>query len=127
MYVRQRGATFIGMVIIIAILGFGLYAAIRLVPVYMEYMSISRALDNIARENAGQGRTAAELRIAYEKRWNVEGIKSLRPEDVEIKKSPKGMTMRAKYRAEAPFVANVSLVADFDKMVTVGNEGGAAQ
>ena len=34
---RQRGATFIGMVVIIAILGLGLYGGIRLTPLYMEY------------------------------------------------------------------------------------------
>jgi len=33
--------------------------------------------------------------------------------------------MRAWYRAEAPFVANVSLVADFDKTVKVGDTAGS--
>ena len=42
------------------------------------------------------------------------------PTDIEIKKAPNGgYTMRAWYRAEAPFVANVSLAADFDKTVDV--------
>ena len=30
--------------------------------------------------------------------------------------------MRAWYRAEAPFIANVSLVVDFDKTVKVGED-----
>ena len=37
------------------------------------------------------------------------------------KKAGNGFTMRAWYRAETPFVANVSLVADFDKTVIVGS------
>jgi hypothetical protein len=32
--------------------------------------------------------------------------------------------MRAWYRAETPFVANVSLIADFDKTVRVGGDAG---
>jgi hypothetical protein len=32
--------------------------------------------------------------------------------------------MRAWYRAEAPFVGNVSLVADFDKTVAIGAGAG---
>ena len=51
MFARQRGATFLGMLTIVAILGFGLYAGIRLLPLYLEYMAIARALEQIATEN----------------------------------------------------------------------------
>ena len=50
---HQYGATFIGMLVIVAILGLGLYGAIRLVPLYMEYMAVARALDQTAKEAAG--------------------------------------------------------------------------
>ncbi len=50
---RQRGATFLGMVVIIAILGFALYAGIRLMPLYLEYMAIARALEQTAKEESG--------------------------------------------------------------------------
>jgi len=116
---RQRGATFIGMVVIVAILGCGLYAAIRLTPLFFEYMEVVRALEQTAKESAGSPTTPTQLRTSLDRRWTVEDIKSLQPKDVEIKKTGSGWTMRAWYRAEAPFVANVSLVADFDKTVLV--------
>ena len=116
---RQRGATFLGMVIIVAILGFALYAGIRLVPVYMEYMAIVRALDQTAKENANDPTSPQQLRLALDRRWTIEDIKSIEPKDIEIKRASGGFTMRAYYRAEAPFVANVSLVVDFDKSVDV--------
>jgi hypothetical protein len=112
------------MVVIIAILGFALYAGIRLTPVYLEYMSVVRALEQTAKENADGSTNPLDLRNALDRRWTVEDIHSLTPKDVEIKKSGAGFTMRAWYRAEAPFVANVSLVADFDKTVHVGPVGG---
>lgn len=119
MFARQRGATFIGMVVILAILGFGLYAGIRLTPLYFEYMEVVRALEQTAKENKGEGTSPQALRTALDRRWTVEDIKSLDPKDIEIKKNGNGFTMRAYYRAEAPFVANVSLVVDFDKSVDV--------
>lgn len=115
---RQRGATFIGMVIIIAILGLGLYAAIRLTPLYLEYMAVARALDQTA-EEAKDGATPSQLRSALARRWTIEDIKSVQPNEIEIKRDAGGYSMRAWYRAEAPFVANVSLVVDFDKSVSV--------
>ena len=118
MYVRQRGATFLGMVIIIAILGLGLYAGIRLTPLYFEYLEVVRALEQTAKEHS-EATTATELRTSLDRRWTVEDIKSIQPKEIEIKKAGSGYTMRAAYRAEAPFIANVSLVVTFDKMVTV--------
>ena len=64
-------------------------------------------------------RAPDELRALLDRRWTVEDIKSIQPKDIEIKKIGTGYNMRAWYRAEAPFVANVSLVADFDKTVNV--------
>jgi hypothetical protein len=119
MFRRQQGATFLGMVIIIAILGFALYAVIRLTPIYLEYMALSRAFEQTAKEYAGNGTNPQELRVALDKRWTVEDIRSVQPKDIEIKRSPNGHTMRAKYQAKAPFVGNLSLVADFDKTVEV--------
>jgi hypothetical protein len=116
---RQRGATFLGMAIIIAILGFALYAGIRLTPVYIEYMAVARALDQTAKEFNGNPTSPQELRTSLDRRWTVEDIKSVGYKDIDIKKSGNGFTMRAWYRAEVPFIANVSLVAIFDKSVNV--------
>jgi uncharacterized protein DUF4845 len=119
---RQRGATFIGMVTIIAILGFALYAGIRLAPLYFEYMAVIRAMEQSGKENI-DGATPQLLRAALARRWTVEDIHSLSPADIEIKKASPGFTMRAWYRAETPFVGNISLVADFDKTVEVRSGG----
>jgi hypothetical protein len=115
---RQRGATFIGMVTIIAIVGFALYAGIRLAPLYFEYMAVVRALEQSAKETS-DGATPQLLRSALARRWSVEDIHSVAPNDIEIQKAGAGFTLRAWYRAETPFVGNVSLVADFDKTVEV--------
>jgi hypothetical protein len=120
---RQRGATFLGMVVIIAILGFALYAGIRLTPLYLEYMAVARALEQTAKEESG-ATSPQTLRNALDRRWTIETIDSIQPKDIEIKKAGSGFMMRAWYRAEAPFISNVSLVVDFDKSVKVGGDVG---
>ena len=122
---RQRGATLLGMVTIIAILGFALYAGIRLAPLYLEYLAVVRALEQTAKENSGESTSPQELRNALDRRWTVEDIESIGVKEIEIKKTGTGYSMRAWYRAETPFVGNVSLVADFDKTVAVNTGAGA--
>jgi hypothetical protein len=107
------------MLVIIAIIGFALYGAIRLVPIYAEYMAVERAMEQTAKEANGDTTSPADLRRSLDRRWTVEDIKSIQPKDIEIKKISGGFSMRAYYRAEAPFISNVSLVADFDTTVDV--------
>jgi len=119
MFGRQRGATFIGVLIIGSIVGLAVYAGIRLWPLYFEYMEVARALDQTAKEFSGENVNPQELIASLNKRWTIEDIHTISPKDVEIKREGKGFTMRAYYQAEAPFIANVSLLATFDKTVNV--------
>ncbi|WP_129778761.1 DUF4845 domain-containing protein [Peristeroidobacter soli] len=116
---RQRGATALGILTIVAIVGFGLYAVVRLVPLYMEYLAVVRALEQTAKDDPGGN--PQSLRTSLSRRWTVEDINSIDYKDIEIKRQGNGFTMRAWYRAEAPFISNISLVVDFDKTVAVGS------
>jgi len=116
---RQRGATFLGMVTILLILGAGLYAAIRLVPVYLDYTKVARALEQVRDEHAAIETNPQLLRNSLERRWDVEDIKGIGWKELQIKKVEGGYDMNAVYEVEQPFVANVYLLAKFDKSVTV--------
>jgi len=116
---RQRGATFLGMLLILAILGLGLYAGIRLTPLYLEYMEVSRAMEQVRTEFSGEPTSAQAIRTALDRRWAIEDIKTVMPADFDIRREGEVFVMHALYRAEAPFVANVSLVVDFDKRVDI--------
>ena len=118
--VRQRGATMLGMLIIVAIIGLALYSAIRLWPLYFEYYSIARSMDEVAKE----GGDIPALRAALGKHWEIEDIKTLDYKDIEIKKTGSGIQMHAAYEARTSFVANIYWVVEFDKTVNV-SDGGA--
>jgi hypothetical protein len=116
---RQRGATALGLLTIVAIIGFAVYGGIRLFPLYMENLAVNRALTQTAKEISGNVTSPQALRGSLARRWGIEDIKSLDPEDIEITKNGNGYSMRAWYRAETPFVANILLAVDFDKTVDV--------
>jgi hypothetical protein len=116
---RQRGATFLGMVVILLILGTAIYAGIRLVPIYLDYMKIARSLEQVRDEHAAIQTNPQLLRNSLERRWDVEDATGMRWQDVEIKKVAEGYTMEANYAVEQQFVYNVYLLVKFDKLVTV--------
>ena len=112
---RQRGATFLGMVTILLILGAGLYAGLRLVPVYLEYTKVARALEQVRDEHSAIDTNPQMIRNSLERRWDVEDIKSIGWKEIVIKKTNEGYEVRAPYNVERPFVANVYLLVKFDK------------
>lgn len=116
---RERGATFLGVVVILLILGAALYAGIRLLPVYLEYTKVARALEQVRDENVAVDTNPAQLRRSLERRWDVEDISRIGWKEIKIEKTSEGYTMRALYNAEQPFAANVYLLVKFDKSVTI--------
>ena len=116
---HQRGATFLGIVVILIILGAGLYAGIRLVPVYLEYTKVARALEQVRDEHVAIDTNAQMIRNSLERRWDVEDVKSIGWKEIAIKKTGEGYEVRAEYNVERPFVANVYLLVKFDKTVSI--------
>jgi type II secretory pathway pseudopilin PulG len=116
---RQRGMTFLGILTILVILGFAFYAALRLVPVYLEYMEVARAMNQVRDEHAAIQTSAQMIRNSLERRWDVEDIKGLSWKDVEIRKTNEGFEVRSEYAVEQPFISNLYLLAKFDKTVLV--------
>ena len=116
---RERGATFLGIVVILLILGAALYAGIRLAPVYLEYTKVARALEQVRDESAAIDTNPALIRRSLERRWDVEDISRIGWKEIKIDKTSEGYTIRAQYNAEQPFAANVYLLAKFDKTVTI--------
>ena len=116
---RQRGATFLGIVVILLILGSALYAGIRLIPVYLEYTKVARALEQVRDEHSAIDTNPPMIRKSLERRWDVEDIKRIGWKEIVISKTGEGFDVTAAYEAEEPFVANVYLLVKFDKTVSI--------
>jgi type II secretory pathway pseudopilin PulG len=116
---RQRGMTFLGLVVVLLILGLALYAGLRLVPVFAEYLEVSRALEQVRDEHSAIDTNAQLIRNSLERRWDIEDIKGIGWKEVEIRKSNEGFDINADYEVESPFIGNVSLLTRFSKTVVI--------
>ncbi len=119
---RERGITFLGWIVLLMPVALVLYAAIRLTPVYLEYMKIARSLEQVAEEFKGDALEARNIRLALERRFDIESVTVLDARDttdIKIVKEGEGYTMQAAYTDSAPFISNVSLLVEFDKVVKV--------
>jgi Domain of unknown function (DUF4845) len=119
---HERGVTFLGWVIILVPIALVFYAGIRLTPVYLEYMKITRTLEQVRDELKGDQPDASAIRVAIERRFDVEDVHVMTVRDADklkITKDGNGYKVEAVYQATAPYVSNVSLLVNFDKTVQI--------
>jgi hypothetical protein len=116
---RQQGVTFIGMVLILALVGAIGYGVIRLVPVYLNYVKLSRTMEQVAKEFKGDNPDQARIRLALERHWEIEDISEVTAKDIEIKKDGDSVVLHTGYDHTVPYIGNISLTVSFDKSVTV--------
>ena len=116
---KQRGMTLISWILVLGVAFLFGVAALRLVPVYLEYYKITSSLASVQREFNGQSVTVGELRTALAKRFDIESVRVIKKEDVKIERQAGGYALRAKYDHRAPFIANVGFIVAFDKSVQI--------
>lgn len=94
---RQRGVTFIGLVVIgIIIACIGVVAA-QVVPTVVEYQSISKAATR-----AAEGSTVAEVRAIFDRAAAIDNIKSIAGRDLIIGKENDRVIVEFEYEREIP-------------------------
>ena len=116
---RSRGMTFLGFLVLMAFIGVFVYAGIRLVPVYIEYLNISRTIEAVKTESGG----ADAIRNSIDKRFGVDDVHSITSKDVEIVRDGEGYSVHVAYDSEAPFLYNIGFIVHFDKTVHAGAGG----
>jgi hypothetical protein len=116
---RQQGMTFIGLLCILVLAGVVVYAGIRLVPVYLNYMNIVKTMETTASEFKGENPDPVAIRNSLERHWEITTITAVDFKDIEITKDEDGVSLHVVYDDSEPYIANLSLAAHFDKTVKV--------
>ena len=117
---RQRGMTMLGIILVVIVVGAWVYAGIRLVPKYLEYMRVASTLEKVHDEfDSNPGSTEFMLRKAIERHFDIEMVEVITANDIQIDKEGGTFTIRAAYEDTVPLAGNVSFLVTFDKSVEV--------
>jgi Tfp pilus assembly protein PilE len=115
---RQQGMTFIGLLFVLALVGLIGYAGIRLVPVYLNYMKVSKIMEATATELQGSSEPG-NIKRTLEKHWQIDDPSAPDLKDFEITKDDSGAVIHVAYDDKVPYISDVSLSVHFDKTVKV--------
>jgi hypothetical protein len=117
---RQSGITLIGFLVILAVVGFLGYMAMRLAPSYSEYMGVEKAMTQISTAGV-DGKSLDDLRRELMFKMNFQYVDdaTIAPADITLVRDKEGgaTQLRVAYDKVVPFMYNIDFLLHFDKSV----------
>jgi Domain of unknown function (DUF4845) len=114
----QAGITALGFLILAALVGVVGLAAVKVTPMYLKNMRMTRVLDDVAREISNQNATPQSIRNELTRRFIVEDIR-LGADELKIAPSKNGYSLSVQYEERASYIADIYLLIAYDKQVEI--------
>lgn len=110
----QKGITLIGFIIILIVVGFFAYAAMKLVPVYVEYFGVVKSMKAVANDINAPTMELVDINKKLDVNFDLQYVSDLPPDSVKLERQNGKRVLRIVYDRQIPFLYNVSLLAHFD-------------
>ena len=116
---KQRGATFVSWVFLLALIGFLLMLGIKLFPVYYKGFTTEKIVEDIALEMQGKKPNKKQLWIAIDKRININSVYGVTKDHFVYEKNKDSVEFGLDYEVRIPVIANLDAIAKFDQRQTI--------
>lgn len=119
---HQTGMTMISWILLIGLIGFVGLFGFKLLPIYLDYYTLNKAMTNVAKE-VQPGESPQQIRISISGIFDVNSVTAVKTNDVSIKVDPdtKATVLGIDYDARTNFVANIDLVVHFENSYSGGH------
>ena len=116
---NERGMTFSGLIAVLVLAAFFALPAIKVIPLYAEWGTVSGALDTLARDFGNKGRPAMMEKLRAQ--FSVDNVETISARDIVFKPSKDGRRwmVTADYEARTSVFENIGVFIQFHKTVEV--------
>ncbi len=127
---QQRGITFLGFLIVLAVIGLVVFLGLRLYPIYYEKFQVMSAMKTVVNQPGAKDKTPKELRDLFIKnltattninRFKNANIKKYMSVSKKTRSEPKMLVLV--YELRSPFFDNIELVMNFDERLPLDGSG----
>ncbi|MGQ7958451.1 DUF4845 domain-containing protein [Pseudomonas sp. SP16.1] len=112
----QQGLSILGWLMVLAVVAFFASTAFKVIPHYLDYMSLEKIITSVETDKALEVRTVGEFYSHVEKGMQVNSIRDLKMRDIlKVKVENNEFLAHLKYEKREPLIENLDLVVTFDK------------
>ena len=110
---KQGGMTMLGFLITLSVVILFLFCGMKIVPMYIEYYSVKKALASIANEQDTSSATKDKIRAMFARHITIDYVKIIKPEMLQIQTTDSGFNLVVDYERREELIANLDVVAKF--------------
>ncbi|MYN28673.1 DUF4845 domain-containing protein [Duganella levis] len=110
MHKRQQGISLVGLIVVLAALGFVLMLGLKIVPTYMEYRAIKNAIATAKATGGG----VIEIQKSFDASATASYISSISSRDLIIEKNNGETDISFAYEKKIPLVGPASLLLEYE-------------
>ncbi|ATH81434.1 DUF4845 domain-containing protein [Pseudomonas sp. KHPS1] len=112
----QQGLSILGWLVVLAVVAFFASTAFKVMPHYLDYMSLEKIITSVETDKASDVRTVGEFYNHVSKGMQVNNIRDLNMRDaMQVKVENNEFLVHLKYEKREPLIENLDLVVNFDK------------
>ena len=115
---RQRGVSFIILMVYFAMAAFVLLLGMKVLPAYLDYFTVKKILASMATSEEVRSGTVKEIRDSFSRRAVIDYQKSVTTDDLEITKEGSETVVTAAWQARLPLFTSWTLLIDFSASTT---------
>jgi hypothetical protein len=113
---RQSGLSMLGILCILLMLGFFAMCIIRMMPPYLEYLSVKDIIVRIVMDPETQKESVSDIRRKISNIFNTNQIYLLDPKEVEVFNKSGKTYIDANYEVRQPVMWRIDSVLKFDDL-----------
>jgi len=113
----QSGLTMLGFLFTAAVAVVVVIVGFRVLPAYIEYFSVQKALGEALAQTRDLNETA-QVRRAFQNRVDAGYIESVGGRDLDVRKVGNQYVASVAWTRKLPLISNVSLLIEFDASAT---------
>ena len=115
---KQRGLTLMGFGLVLVLVVFFSYAAMRIVPLYLEYQALISAMNTLVIDPRGRKMTSRQIKNKLiDSLWVNYATDNIKREHMKLTNKKKGLQVRVAYEVRKDFVGNIDLILSFERAV----------
>jgi hypothetical protein len=115
---KNSGLTLIGFLMVITVGLFFAYAAMRVIPMYLEYHALTNAMEVLQKDPQAAKMSPSQIKRKIKMSlWASYADNNIKKEHMRISKKSEGINVRVKYEVRKPFLGNIDIIAKFDRSV----------
>jgi len=119
---RQKGLTFISIMIILGLIAFFVMIALKVGPIYMNHNKVVSTLAAVEGMNGIENMSKREIELTIAKRLSMNYVDKIKHDDFEIKRQGNLLNVSIDYERVEKLMGNLSVLVEFSESFEVGGD-----